>query len=240
MPLVVANAGPLHYLVLTGDIELLPKLFECVLVPQMVREELANAEAPQAVRDWIARAPGWLDVRPAHPGAEDVAVAKLDDGERAAIALALAVKAELVLMDDREGVGIARGRALAVTGTLGVLDLAARRGLIDLAAAFERRKTPTFYYRQVLLKALLAARHQARLRAIVRHADFRIGAEFLRRPAVALHRHRHAHDRRHPHRSGRGWRFASVGRSPERSRSGGRGLVQGTALRRRRERIRRK
>ena len=94
MPLVVADTGPLHYLVLTGDIELLPKLFECVLVPQMVREELANAEAPQAVRDWIARAPGWLDVRPAHPGADDVAVAKLDDGERAAIALALAVKAE--------------------------------------------------------------------------------------------------------------------------------------------------
>ena len=56
MPLVVADAGPLHYLVLTGDIELLPKLFERVLVPQVVRDELANAEAPQAVRDWIARA----------------------------------------------------------------------------------------------------------------------------------------------------------------------------------------
>ena len=86
MPLVVADAGPLHYLVLTGDIELLPKLFERVLVPQVVRDELANAEAPQAVRDWIARAPGWLDVRPAHPGADDVAVAKLDEGERAATA----------------------------------------------------------------------------------------------------------------------------------------------------------
>jgi predicted nucleic acid-binding protein len=150
MPLVVADAGPLHYLVLTGGIELLPKLFERVLVPQVVRDELANAEAPQAVRDWITRAPSWLDVRPAHPGA----VAKLDEGERAAIALALAVKAELVLMDDREGVGI--GRGLAVTGTLGVLDLAARRGLIDLAAAFERLKATIFYYRQGLLEALLA------------------------------------------------------------------------------------
>ena len=161
MPLVVADTGPLHYLVLTGDIELLPKLFECVLVPQVVREELTNAEAPQAVRDWIARAPGWLDMRPAHPGADDVAVAKLDDGERATIALALAVKAELVLMDDREGVGIARGRGFAVTGTLGVLDLAARRGLIDLAAAFERLKTTRFYYRQGLLDAFLA-RHATR------------------------------------------------------------------------------
>ena len=44
----------------------------------------------------IARAPGWLDVRPAHPGADDVAAAKLDDAEHAAIALALAVRAELM------------------------------------------------------------------------------------------------------------------------------------------------
>ena len=54
-----------------------------------------------------------------------------------------------------------RGRGLAVTGTLGVLDLAARRGLIDLAAAFERLKTTTFYYRQGLLEVLLA-RHATR------------------------------------------------------------------------------
>jgi len=39
MPLVVADTGPLHYLVLTGDIELLPKLFERVLVPQVVKEK---------------------------------------------------------------------------------------------------------------------------------------------------------------------------------------------------------
>jgi hypothetical protein len=145
----------------------------------VVRDELANAEAPQAVCDWIARAPGWLDVRPAHPGADDVAVAKLDEGERAAIALALAVKAELVLMDDREGVGIARVRGLAVTGTLGVLDLAARRGLIDLAAALERLEATTSSLPAGTARCVAgAASRQARLRAIMRNADFRIGAEF--------------------------------------------------------------
>jgi predicted nucleic acid-binding protein len=160
MPLVVADTGPLYYLVLVGDIEPLPKLFERVLVPQVVR---MNSPTPKRRRPCAtgSRAPGWLDVRPAYPGADDVAVAKLDDGERAAIAVALAVKAELVLMDDREGVGIARRRGFAVTGTPGVLDLAARRGLIDLAAAFERLKTTTFYYRRGLLEALLA-RHATR------------------------------------------------------------------------------
>jgi predicted nucleic acid-binding protein len=51
---------------------------------------------------------------------------------------------------------VARRQGLASTGTLGVLDLAARQRLIDLAAAFERLKATSFYYRQGLLDALLA------------------------------------------------------------------------------------
>ena len=39
-------------------------------------------------------------------------MAALDDGEQAAIALATAVGADLVLMDDREGVAVARPRVL--------------------------------------------------------------------------------------------------------------------------------
>ncbi len=59
-------------------------------------------------------------------------------------------------MDDQDGVTVARRRGLVVTGTLGVLDLAARRGMIDLAVAFERLKATSFYYRQGLLDDLLA------------------------------------------------------------------------------------
>lgn len=157
MRLVVADTGPLNYLVLTGDITLLPQMFERVLVPQGVRDELADDEAPPAVRAWIAQPPAWLQVH-ANPDVRHAALVtpKLDDGERAAIALALAVKADLVLMDDQDGAAAARRQGLAVTGTLGVLDLAARRGLIDLAEAFERLKATTFYYRQGLLDDLLA------------------------------------------------------------------------------------
>jgi predicted nucleic acid-binding protein len=45
---------------------------------------------------------------------------------------------------------------LAVTGTLGVLDLAARQNFIDLAEAFARLKATSFHYRQGLLDAFLA------------------------------------------------------------------------------------
>ena len=138
MRLVVADTGPLHYLVQTGDIALLPGLFAKVLTPARVRDELAHARAPEAVRAWIAAPPPWLEIRPVENecGADDLAA--LDAGERDAIALALATKADPLLMDDREGVAAARRRGFAVTGTLGLLDLAARRGLVDLAAAFAR------------------------------------------------------------------------------------------------------
>src|SRR5271163_4502753 len=123
MRFVVADAGPLHYLVLTGDIALLPSLFAKVLTPERVHDELAHAQAPEAVRAWIAMAPPWLEICPVEGGGDADDLAALDAGERDAIALALATKADLVLMDDQGGVA-----------ALDLLDLAARKGLVDLAA----------------------------------------------------------------------------------------------------------
>ena len=79
-----------------------------------------------------------------------------DDGEVPTIALARSIGADLILMDDRDGVAFARAQGFEVTGTRGVLELAARRGLIDLVRAFTRLKATTFHYRQGLLDALLA------------------------------------------------------------------------------------
>jgi predicted nucleic acid-binding protein len=156
MRLVVADTGPLNYLVLIGASDLLAKLFETVLVPQAVCDELRHPAAPAAVRAWAALPPAWLDVRPSPVTAnDDPAWRILDAGERAALALARALNADLVLMDDRAGVAVAHQHGFAVTGTLGVLDLAARRGLIDLSDAFTRLKATNFRYRPEILDALL-------------------------------------------------------------------------------------
>ena len=40
-------------------------------------------------------------------------------------------------------------------GTLGVLDLGARRGVLDIADAFERIKRTSFRYRQEIMDELL-------------------------------------------------------------------------------------
>jgi len=85
----------------------------------------------------------------------DAELLRLDDGERAAILLAIRIGAKLLLMDDRAGVDLARSRGFAVTGTLGILDLAATRGLIRLPDAVERLKRTSFRYPPDVLDALL-------------------------------------------------------------------------------------
>jgi len=157
MRLVVADTGPINYLVLIDAIGVLPELFEKIFVPAAVHEELVHADAPPLVRRWIGHRPAWLEVRP-NPEIElnNLEERALDEGERAAIALAQVIGTDLILMDDRAGVAAAHRHGLAVTGTLGILELAARRELIDLGAAFARLKTTNFRYPPEVMDALLA------------------------------------------------------------------------------------
>jgi predicted nucleic acid-binding protein len=157
MRLVVADTGPLNYLVLIDAVDVLPRLFDRTFIPAAVYRELTHLEAPAAVRAWIAKLPDWVEIRP-DPDykSNDPEEMALDEGERAAIALALAINADLILMDDRAGAAVAHRRGFTVTGTLGVLDLAARRGIIDLARAFETLRTTNFRYRPEIMDALLA------------------------------------------------------------------------------------
>jgi predicted nucleic acid-binding protein len=103
-------------------------------VPTSVVEELDHPRTVPAVRDWLAQVPSWLVVRDVASEA-DPALARLDPGERQAIQLAKQEHADLLLMDEKLGVRIAREQGLAVTGTLGVLMQATRRGLIDIECA---------------------------------------------------------------------------------------------------------
>jgi len=152
---VVADSGPLRYLVLIGAIEVLPKLMGDVLIPPEVRAEIDRPQTPASVRAWIAAPPSWLAVQPG-PEVTDPALTELDPGERAAIALALSTRADAVLMDDRAGVAVALAKGLAVLGTIGLLDRAAQRELVDLETAFTHLRATNFRYPVALLDALLA------------------------------------------------------------------------------------
>jgi predicted nucleic acid-binding protein len=150
--LVIADTGPINYLLMIGHIGILPALFERVILPASVKDELADPDAPELVRKWIADPPRWLDIR--QTSGPD-AVADLGAGETGAITIAVELHADMLLMDERRGVRAARRLGIEVTGTLGILSRAGQRGIIDLAEAFNRLKQTSFRYRQEVMDQFL-------------------------------------------------------------------------------------
>lgn len=128
MILVVADTTPLRYLVEIGYESLLPRLFTRVWIPGTVAGELRQERTPAVVRQWAEQLPSWIEVRKVNglPAAHELA--GLDRGEWEAIELAKEIQANLLLIDERAGVRVAREQGFTVTGTLGVLVEAARRG----------------------------------------------------------------------------------------------------------------
>ena len=154
MRLVVADTSPIFYLLSIGQIELLPRLFTTVFVPDAVHKELCHPTAPPMLQEWIAERPSWLEVMPVDL-IDDAALQPLGAGERAAITLALSMHADLILIDERKGTSVAITKGFTVTGTLGILRLAAQGGLIDLADTIAKLKLTNFRYRQEMLNDLL-------------------------------------------------------------------------------------
>jgi predicted nucleic acid-binding protein len=139
--IVVSDTSPLNYLVLIDLQHILPELFQRILIPVAVRDELQSAGAPEAIARFMAAAPAWLETR--QVSEIDPKLQHPDRGEREVIALASSL-AGSVLIDERKGRLVARDRGLAVSGTLGVLDLAARQGLVNMSEALQRLEGTTF------------------------------------------------------------------------------------------------
>ena len=140
--IVVSDTSPLNYLVLIELQDILPKLFGRILIPGAVNQELRSPAVPDAIQRFLAAAPDWLQTHASFEIEQERR--NLDAGEREAISLALRVSADLVLLDERRGRRAARDHGLAVSGTLGVLDLADRRGFVRLQDAIDRLKATSF------------------------------------------------------------------------------------------------
>ncbi|MBZ5609457.1 MAG: DUF3368 domain-containing protein [Acidobacteriia bacterium] len=152
--IAVSDTSPICYLVLIGDIDLLPKLFDQVLLPRAVLAELRYDDAPDAVRDWAANLPTWIAVQEDPRGAE-TGMEKLQSGEKAAILLAQSASADVILLDEKSARRVATDRGLRVAGTLAVLAAASLQGLVDLTTAIDRLTKTNFRYSPALLKGIL-------------------------------------------------------------------------------------
>ena len=152
--MVVSNTSPLNYLILLDEIDVLPRLYDRVSIPQSVSEELQAAETPEAVRRWILNPPDWLEIL-SETGSLDSDLAGLHAGERDAISLAMHLQADAVLIDERRGRGEAEKRRLKVIGTIGVLAFAHECGLLNLRNAIGRLQQTTFHLSPKLVASVL-------------------------------------------------------------------------------------
>lgn len=152
--IVVSDTSPLNYLILIGREELLPKLFGRVIIPQIVFDELKGVSAPAPLLVWAENLPPWLEIQHASLIAAP-SLDILDEGEREAILFAHEISADLILLDDRQARNAALELGLTITGTVGVLDKAARAGLIDMRAVLEDLQKTNFYIAVELVEKLI-------------------------------------------------------------------------------------
>lgn len=128
---VVSNASPLINLARIGELDLLRHLYDRLLIPQAVWQEVVVEGAGQPGAAAVEAA-DWIETREvADHDLVRVMQQSLDAGEAEAIALALEVEADLLLMDERLGRATAQHVGLRYIGLVGVLITAKRRGLVD-------------------------------------------------------------------------------------------------------------
>lgn len=142
--IVASDTTPVNHLILVGKIFILRALFGKITIPSAVFQELQSDKTPKTVRQFIANLPEWLEVRqPQLLMDEDLD--SLDAREREAIILAEELNADVLLMDERDGRKAALKRSLPVAGTLGIVERAAVKGLIDFAETFQTLKSNGFF-----------------------------------------------------------------------------------------------
>jgi predicted nucleic acid-binding protein len=159
--IVIADTSPLNYLIRLGHPEILREIYGRVLVPRAVLIEMKHPEAPPDVRAWASMPPSWL---------EEIEVTQLDEslslelgrGEREAISLAIEVRADLLLIDERAGRQAAEARHIAVAGTLAVLLQASLRGYVDLPEAMKQLRQHGFRSSRTIEAAVTARYERAK------------------------------------------------------------------------------
>ncbi len=153
--IVISDTSPICYLVLIDCIEVLPILYENVIIPQAVYEELQAESTPKVVKEWIENYPDWLVIRNI-TNASDSELSKLDKGEREAIILAEEIKANLLILDDKLARTMATKRGLKIIGLLGILLDAAKNNLIDLPTKVNQLQETSFFVSPKLLQSILS------------------------------------------------------------------------------------
>lgn len=153
----VSNTSPISNLAVIEHLDLLPEQFSEVRIPGAVENELRAFPLIRPALELSLRQ-GWL--KSASVPDTDVVrllTTGLHAGEAEAIALALELRASLILLDEREARAAASRLGLRVTGVLGILLRAKLRGALPLLKPELEalRAKANFFISPVLERAVL-------------------------------------------------------------------------------------
>lgn len=157
--IIVSNTTPLSELAKIDRLDLLQILFTRILIPSAVYTELTTGNHPATT---AIPAATWIETRVVNQAERIEQLLQtpgLDRGECAAIALAEELNADRLLMDERAGRRLAQQLGLPVIGTIGILLLAKRLGILNeitplLNDLIDQGKwMSSTFYRQVLQMA---------------------------------------------------------------------------------------
>jgi uncharacterized protein len=128
--IIISDTSPINNLAAINQLHLLHQLYGKVLIPEAVFRELTDPSFPVAgaievqTFDWVQTCA--VNDRTLVGALSD----ELDIGEAEAIALAIEMQADQVLIDERQGRLVATRLNLRYTGILGILVEAKGQGLI--------------------------------------------------------------------------------------------------------------
>ncbi|NJO39523.1 MAG: DUF3368 domain-containing protein [Cyanobacteria bacterium CRU_2_1] len=157
--IVISDTSAITNLAAIDQLRLLPLLYEQVIIPEAVYRELVDIEPPVPGSAEV-QTTSWLEVR-LIANREVVerlqSEVRLDAGESEAIALALELGADLLLIDERRGRAEADRLGIKITGLLGILVEAKRKNLIvavkpsmDALIATSEFRVSSALYNQIL------------------------------------------------------------------------------------------
>jgi len=155
-PLIV-NTSPLLALAACNQIELLRSLYDRVVVPEEVDKELSAGTKRALLPGGLTAAHRiWIEVVPVSHYPKASLLADLDSGEAEVITLALELNASTVLIDERIGWRVAKREGLIPIGSLGIILLAKRKGLIaEVKTQLHEMRNRGIYLNQRVIDAAI-------------------------------------------------------------------------------------
>jgi len=128
--IVASNTSPLTNLAAIGQFDILHDLFDRLYIPPAVWAELNTSGERWPGRNEVAAADWVVQKDVQNESLVHTLQRDLDEGEAEAIALAIELKSDLLLLDEVEGRAVADHLNLRIVGAVGILLAAKKQGII--------------------------------------------------------------------------------------------------------------